>query len=242
MAEPSPRCAAHTARAADSQQRVLVFGDSQAQGLAGGVQRLFRSDKSHRVLDRSKISTGLVTRPNYDWPVQSHTIAVDDHADVAVALFGANDRPPVRIGGRIDADRLAQFRAMYAARVTEVAGAFKASGVPLIWLGHPIVRDTAYSEDMSLLNAIYAQAAEAEGAVFIATWDMFKGPDGGFSLYGRGLDGQTVRLRADDGVHLTPAGYDLIAAMLAPLFDQIRSGIAARSLVVGSEISPKRTL
>ncbi len=53
---------------ADEPQRIAVFGDSQAQGLAGGLQRMFRSDKTHRVLDRSKISTGLINTSLYDWP------------------------------------------------------------------------------------------------------------------------------------------------------------------------------
>jgi hypothetical protein len=207
---------------ADEPQRIAVFGDSQAQGLAGGLQRMFRSDKTHRVLDRSKISTGLINTSLYDWPAQAQTIATADHPDVAVALFGANDRPPVRIGGRIDPARVAQFRAMYGGRVKLIADSFKDARIPLIWLGHPVVRDPDYTDDMLLLNAIYADASRSEGATFVSTWDVFKDPDGNFSLYGRGLDGQTVRLRADDGVHLTPLGYDVMAALLPPLFVEAR--------------------
>lgn len=210
------------ARAEEAQQRILVFGDSQAQGLAAGVQRYYRGGRNHRVLDRSKISTGLVPRANYDWPTQARGLAANERADVAVALFGANDRPPVRIGGRVDADLVQRFSDTYGARVTDIAGAFQQARVPLVWVGHPIVRDPVFNEDMALLNDIFAARVADCGADFLSTWDTFKGADGGFSAYGQGLDGQTTRLRADDGVHMSPAGYDVITAMLVPYFDQAR--------------------
>ncbi len=206
----------------DQQQRILVFGDSQAQGLAGGVQRLYRGDRDHRVLDRSRISTGLNPRSSTDWPAQARTFAATERADIAIALFGANDRPPVRIGGRIDIDLWQRYADAYGTRVAEIARCFRGAGVPLVWVGHPIVRDPAYAEDMALLNDVFATRAAADGATFLPTWDVFKGADGAFATYGRGADGQTIRLRADDGVHLTPAGYDLITAMLLPYFDRYR--------------------
>jgi hypothetical protein len=217
------------ARAQPEPQRILVFGDSQAQGLAGGIQRQFRGDRDHRVLDRSKISTGLA-RLTYDWPAQARVIADSDHADVAVALFGANDRPPVRINGQVDATLFQRFAETYGNRVAEIARDFKDAGVPLIWVGHPIVRDPAYAEDMASLNAIFAERAQAADAVFVSTWDTFKGRDGGFDAFGRGADGQTARLRADDGVHMTPAGYDVITAMLLPYIDRLRRSDAPKTI------------
>jgi hypothetical protein len=191
------------ARAQPEPQRILVFGDSQAQGLAGGIQRQFRGDRD---------------------------IADSDHADVAVALFGANDRPPVRINGQVDATLFQRFAETYGNRVAEIARDFKDAGVPLIWVGHPIVRDPAYAEDMASLNAIFAERAQAADAVFVSTWDTFKGRDGGFDAFGRGADGQTARLRADDGIHMTPAGYDVITAMLLPYIDRLRRSDAPKTI------------
>ncbi len=56
------------ARATEAMTRVLVVGDSQAQGLAGGLQRQFRGDASWRVIDRSRIATGLCSPARFDWP------------------------------------------------------------------------------------------------------------------------------------------------------------------------------
>ena len=208
--------------AADVQERILIIGDSQAQGLAGGVQRLYRSDRSRKVFDMSKISTGLMPRANYDWPAQAKTIVGNAHYDVALMLIGANDRPPVHVGGHVDPDRLATFTDSYGAKVASIADDFKQASIPLIWVGHPIVRDPAWSEDAAILNTVFATYATGEGATFFPTWDMFKGPDGGFTQYGKGLDGVTTRLRQDDGVHLTPAGYDILANALAATLDHYR--------------------
>ncbi len=211
------------ARAADEPPHILVFGDSQAQGLAGGLQRLFRGDRRYRVLDRSKIGTGLVSH-RYDWPAAARKLAGSEHAAVAVALFGANDRPPVRINGVIDAARSAAFQTTYGTRVTEIAATLRDAGVPLIWVGHPIVRNPDYAEDMALLNRIYGHCTVAAGADFVPTWDLFANA-GGYTAFGKDVGGETVRLRADDGIHLTPAGYDVLAAHLLP---HIASEIALR--------------
>ena len=208
-------------------QRIMVFGDSQAQGLAAGVMRLYRGDRSRRVLDRSKIGSGLLPRPNsYDWPAQAKVLAAE-RPSLAVALFGANDRPNVRIGGEIDPDRFTAFHDSYTDTVSSIAHAFAEAGVPLVWVGHPVVKDPVFNADMELVNEIFEERATAEGAVFVSTGELFKGPDGEFSAYGKGVDGQTTRLRADDGVHLTPAGYDVLAALLAPLFDHPPSAAGA---------------
>jgi hypothetical protein len=208
--------------APETQERILVIGDSQAQGLAGGIQRLYRADHNRRVIDHSKISTGLMPRANYDWPAQAKIIAGEEHYDLAIMLIGANDRPPVHVGGRVDPALLARFTESYGQRVADIAEDFKRVNVPLIWVGHPIVRDAVWNEDVTILNAIFAARSVEQGATFLSTADMFKGPDGNYAQYGKGLDGMTTRLRADDGVHLLPAGYDLVTAALVPALDHFR--------------------
>jgi hypothetical protein len=205
----------------DPARRILVVGDSQAQGLAGGFMRRYRRDRDIHVIDRSKISTGLMPRANYDWPVQIKSIAQTEHADVAVVMFGANDRPQVRAHGGLDDGRVAAFREDYGAKVAAIVTPLREAHMPVIWVGHPIVRDPTFSQDMELLDSIYQQAASAAGAVYVPTWDLFAGPDGAYSAYGPGLDGQTTRLRADDGVHLTVAGYDVLARMLEPRIREV---------------------
>ena len=196
--------------------RILVLGDSQAQGLAAAFMRLFRRRPEIRIVDKSKIATGLMPRPNYDWPAEIAKVAASEHADVAVVMFGANDRPLVRTHGEIDPAKRAAFVADYGAKVAAIVTALRAAGMPVVWVGHPNARDPVFSEDMKLLDEVYQSAATQAGADYVSSWQMFADPSGNYEAFGPGPDGDTTRLRADDGVHLTPAGYDLLARAILP--------------------------
>ena len=84
----------------------------------------------------------------------------------------------------------------------------------MVWVGHPQVRDPVFNADMAMLNGIFAQNAPKAGAEFVPVWTVFAGADGAYDAYGKGTDGETTRLRADDGVHLTRGGYDVLARYL----------------------------
>jgi hypothetical protein len=214
------------AHASEAMTRVLVVGDSQAQGLAGGLQRQFRGDASCRVIDRSRIATGLCSPTRFDWPAAVGGIGEAERGAIAVVMFGANDRPPVRLHGRIDERLAAAFVASYSGHVRAIAEGLMRSCVGVIWVGHPIVRDPAYAEDMALLNRLYAEQSMAAGADWFPSWQLFTDADGNYAPYGKGLDGQTTRLRADDGVHFTAAGYDVLAKALLPVIALFRPASA----------------
>jgi len=208
---------------AAAEKRILVIGDSQAQGLAAGLIRLYLRRPEIHVLDRSKIGTGLA-RMVFDWPAQTGPIAAANPADLVVVMFGANDRPTIRLHGKIDPGMEDRFSKTYGGRVGAVLAALKAAKLPIIWVGHPQVRDTAYNEDMKFLNGIFEAETTKAGAGFVPIWDLFAGEDGGYDAYGKGLEGATERLRADDGVHMSRAGYDVLAHFLQARIDGVLAG------------------
>jgi hypothetical protein len=211
------------ARSADATTRVLVVGDSQAQGLAAGLQRQLRRDASCRVIDRSRIATGFCSPARFDWPAAVAGIGEAERGAIAIVMFGANDRPPIRLHGRTDERREASFVASYGAHVRTFAEDLRHYCVAVIWVGHPIVRDPVYAEDMALLNRLYAAQSFAAGADWFPSWPLFVDPEGNYAPYGKGTDGETTRLRADDGIHLTAAGYNVLARALLPIIALYRT-------------------
>lgn len=207
------------ATGADSRTRILVVGDSQAQGLAAGLQRQFRRETTWRVIDRARIATGLCSPTRFDWPAAAPAIGEGERGAIAVVMFGANDRPPIRMHGQINEKLAATFCSTYSAHVHAIAAALKRSCAGVIWVGHPIVRDPVYADDMALLNRLYAEQSMAAGADWFPSWPLFTDTDGRFAPYGKGTDGETTRLRADDGVHLTGPGYDVLAKALQPVIE-----------------------
>src|SRR6202044_3914786 len=81
---------------------LLVVGDSQAQGVAGALIRRYLRSKDFHVIDKTKVGTGLNSKSTYDWEAVIAERAATEHAKGAVVMFGANDRPPVRIKGVVD--------------------------------------------------------------------------------------------------------------------------------------------
>jgi len=196
---------------------VLVVGDSQAQGVAGALIRRYLRSKDFHVVDKSKIGTGLYSKSTYDWDAVVAELATTEHAKVAVVMFGANDRPPVRIKGVVDPGLSEKFSKTYGARVEKIVKSLRDAKIDVVWLGDPVVKDADYSADMQMLNQVMEPVAEKEGAKWVSLWDLGVAADGSYDAFGKALDGQTKRLRADDGV-LVPR-RELLAPGVEPEMD-----------------------
>ena len=196
---------------------IVVFGDSQAAGLARGLQRVLVEDERYRVLNRTHAGAALV-HSDREWlaPVQRFTQS--ERADVAVVMLGANDRIDMRSedGGYLRF-RSDDWRAAYAARADKILSLLANMKLKVIWCGNPVARSPGYSEDMSYINDIYAGEAAKFGAQFVPWWNAVADDKGHYAAYGKDRDGTTERLRADDGIHFTAAGYELIAEKILGL-------------------------
>jgi len=197
---------------------IVVFGDSQAQGLAGGLQRVLIEDPSRRVLNRTHPGAALVHGES-EWLAPIERFTSREQADIAVVMFGANDRLDLRDENRVALHfRTDDWREAYAARIDRVLTLLTKAGLRVIWCGNPIARSAAFSADMSYINDIYAEVAARFGAQFVPLWSAIADDQGGYTAYGKDRSGTTQRLRADDGIHLTAAGYELIAEKIVGLF------------------------
>lgn len=195
---------------------IVVFGDSQAQGLAGGLSRVLLADRRYRVLNRTHPGAALVHGEN-EWlqPVQRFTAR--EKADIAVVMFGANDRLDMRENGVYLRFRTDDWRAAYAARADKILTLLTDAGLKVIWCGNPIARSPVYSADMNYINDIYAEETARFGARFVPLWTAIADDQGRYAAYGKDRSGATQRLRGDDGIHFTAAGYELIAEKLLEL-------------------------
>src|SRR5205085_3343165 len=70
---------------------IVVFGDSQAAGLARGLQRVLIEDSRYRILNRTHAGAALVHGES-EWLTPIENFVANEKADFAVAMFGANDR------------------------------------------------------------------------------------------------------------------------------------------------------
>jgi hypothetical protein len=192
-----------------------VFGDSLGDGVWAGLYGLLRRHPEIGLLRRSKVGAGL-TRPDYaawiaDLPKQIEAGGIT----VAVVMFGTNDQQGLRDETRKGhAFGSPGWKAVYAARMDAVLGVFRAHSVDTVWVGLPIMRKDEANSAAETLNTLFSEGAARAGIPFVPTIEDFKGPDGMFAV---SLPDATQRqriVRADDGVHFTIYGYELIAGKI----------------------------
>ena len=218
-------CTAGMARADDDANvnRVVVFGDSQAQGLAGGLQRVLIDDSRYRVINRTHPGAALVHSQS-EWLAPVQNFVDRDKAEVAVVMFGANDRLDMRDeDGRYIHFRTDEWRDEYAKRVDKILTALTGAGLKVIWCGNPIARSAQYSADMSYINDIMSGEVAHYGGAFLPLWTVIADSQGQFTAYGPDRNGVTERLRNDDGIHFTAAGYELVAERVISVLPSLQA-------------------
>jgi hypothetical protein len=203
--------------------QVAIFGDSQAQGIAGGLQRVLLGDPRFHIINRTHPGASL-THAESEWYGPVDHFVGHDKADVAIVMFGANDRLDMRDPklGYLHFETDAWHDA-YAAKVDRILAALQGAHLKIIWCGNPIARSATYSSDMSYINGIFETEVPKYGGTFFPLWSVITDDKGEFSAYGKSRNGTTERLRGDDGIHFTSAGYEIIADKLIPLLPQTQA-------------------
>jgi len=116
----------------------------------------------------------------------------------------------------------------YVKRIDDFMDTVTSAGIPLVWVGLPVMREDKWNEESRYLNDLFKREADAKGVVFLATWDVTADKDGKFQPYGPDLKGDKRLLRANDGIHFTEPGYEMIAdAVLHTLRDKFSAVFAS---------------
>lgn len=193
--------------------KILVIGDFIAGGLAEGLTETFSEAADLQVINRSNGSSGFVRQDYYNWSKELPAILAEQKPAVIVMMIGANDRQTLTQKSISLAPDTDEWKKLYQARVDEFLQVSAKSGIPVIWVGQPPYQSAALSQTMLSLNTIYKQAVEqtpakdgTAKAVFVDVWDGFVDDKGGFTQTGVDVNGQTVRLRGNDGINMTAAG------------------------------------
>ena len=189
--------------------QIYVWGDSISQNLAEGLARLTPVDLV-RLEMNPRQSTGLSRPDFFDWPQHLAGVLVEEAVDVFVVMLGANDFQDVNHEGQYLSRRSDEWVDLYRERVDRVMALLGQPGVQTVWVGVPPLRESEsrLSEGIPILNEAYAaQATEHRHVTFVDTWELFTDEEGNYTDE---IDG--VRVRTKDGVHLTVAGSNRLAA------------------------------
>ena len=199
--------------------RLWVAGDSLV--ITPGYS-IARAASASPVIDSvggvdGRVATGL-TRPDvFNWfeEIRAQVKALRPH--VVVLDFGGND-DKAYMTGLPDGTTIGEFGGPtwmkeYRRRVAGVMNLINRAGGTVVWIGLPVTRSEAQTQRFDVVNAVVQKEAKARGskAIFIDTYTMFAGNTGGFTEFLENAKGDTVKVRAGDGVHFDTAGGDMIA-------------------------------
>jgi len=223
-AAPSPSTAPSTAPS--RVQRVLLVGDSVMSQAYEPHQRRFAAEGVRTVYAGGPASGPL--SPQGDWAAQVEAWVATEDPDVVVLEACCNytiepDERYVDADGTVVAPGSAAVVAAWEREVRRLLDLADDGGARVVLVRFAPVATNGYYGDMEghvdAVNALYDRLA-AELGVELLDWGPTLAPDGAYVRDLPGLDGSPVRVRLDDGVHLTEAGSDLVAgATVAHVLD-----------------------
>ncbi len=190
---------------------VLVVGDFMASGLADALAEAFADDPDVRIVDRTKGSSGFVRDDVFDWPAGIGGLVDEEKPAAVVAMIGSNDRQQMKVGDTRETLLSENWLKEYQTRAETFAGNIHSRKVPLVWIGQPAFKFKSMLSDMLVFNDIYRKTTDSVGGAFVDIWDGFVDENGAFVYSGPDVNGQPVRLRADDGINMTLAGKRKVA-------------------------------
>ena len=207
---------------------VVVMGDSLGDGTWAGLYHVLRQDKRFTVIKKSRVATGFSRADYYDWNAAVREIAAETRIDIAVVVMGTNDRQPIVEKGKRHALFEPGWREIYERRVDQFTATLQATGARIYWLELPVMRSPRFGGDMAQFNEIFEDRARANGVAFVSTQGLATDESGAYTAYGADRFGRTRLLRAEDGIHFTMPGYELLGARMADaILADIESGYAA---------------
>jgi hypothetical protein len=203
----------------DTPLKLWIGGDSLAGSLGPSLGLLTGNTGVVQPQFDSRVSSGLTTPSFFDWPQHATQEMTRLDPEAVVFIIGTNDGPTVQ-KKPLDASGAPEWRAHYAALVDEMMKILVgARGRTVYWVGAPIMEDNNRSDEVRQLNEVGQEVAARHPEVtYVDSYELFAGRDGKYAASLPSDSGRVVRMRADDGVHLTPEGGDRLAgAVFMPL-------------------------
>ncbi len=204
-------------------RKVLVVGDFMAEGLGAGLEDAFAGTANVVVSAQTNGSSGFVRDDYFDWTGQIGGMLDAVNPDILVVMIGSNDRQAMRVDGSTRKVLSDEWKIEYTRRVKAFLAAAQRPNQVIVWTGAPPFRFRSMSADMLVFNEVFRTETEAAGggAQFVDIWDGFVDAEGGVLTTGADIKGQTVRLRAEDGINMTAAGKRKLAFYVERQIKQI---------------------
>jgi hypothetical protein len=213
-------------RAARGELRIGVFGDSMADGLWAALYRDLHGETGVTVTQFSAVSTGLSRYDYVDIQAKTARQLSETPVDAAVVMFGTNDAQGISLDGVIHDFGTPGWKAAYGKRIDDLVGLLRSRDVAVYWVGLPKMKRAGFDAKMAVINGVVRDRMAALNVPLIETTGVTADAAGEYAAYLPGASGRPQLMRANDGIHMTMAGY---RRMGAPVVERLKrdSGLDA---------------
>lgn len=194
--------------------QIALVGDSMmAVGLAPVLRRALAKEENVNVIRAYRSGTGLGRPDVFNWMEEYPKMRGVHKPHIIICAIGANDAQGFQIDRTVYAFGTPQWNAVYAERVRNFLNLIGQDGARIIWLGMPTMREPNFSKRMTAVSALTKSVVTEYTQVTWLDPNPYLNDAGAvFTQFRVNQKGQMIRLRGDDGIHLSDEG----AAYLLP--------------------------
>jgi uncharacterized protein len=228
----------------DNPADVLIVGDSDAGTFAPYLELLLDETGMVDVELDYVVSSGLARPDFHDWPAHLRDTLATSNPDIVIVTFGGNDAQGLSepcpngagscalsvVVGQANEANAEAWTDEYARRVQSVMEMLHADPERrVIWVGIPNAADPEFTARLEIQDQAVRQAlADYPNAVFVDTWELFDGRNGGIAeLVVDPRDGKAKPVRQSDGFHLNADGAEILAIDIADQVETVLTDLGA---------------
>ena len=209
----------------DSINHIALVGDSiMAVGLAPALRRSVLKNDELKIIRAYRSGTGLGRPEVFNWVEQYPQMLGAQKPDLVICAMGANDAQGFQVGRNVISFGTPAWEEMYALRLRAFLDVLTRDQAKVLWIGMPVMRDPGFSKKMIFINMIVRRIlADYPQVTWIDPNPFLTDASGSFEQFRQNQKGKMIRMRADDGIHLSDEG----AAYIVPAINEwLASGVA----------------
>jgi len=207
----------------DNPLRLWIGGDSLAGSFGPALGQTAGATGVVKATIDYKVSSGLQDQGIRDWYAHAQETMASEDPDTVVFIIGTNDAPIVNTYDA-NGDGVPDWEKDYREKVDRMMETFVGGKRhrTVFWLGPPTLGDSTLDRGAEKLGPVMAEEAHkfAPYVVYIDTYKLFEGPDGGYSRSFPDATGQVEQMRISDGVHFTVDGAQYLSDVVWKLLDK----------------------
>jgi uncharacterized protein len=164
--------------------------------------------------------TGLARPEVFNWMDEYPAMLGAEKPDVVIVAIGANDGQGFVVDGKVLPYGSEGWQKVYQDRLASFLAMVSSTGARVVWVGLPPMRIPVYNQKIAAINRIaYTVVSQSPQATWWNPVSYVGDDSGGFREFATLPNGQSMRLRATDGIHLSDEGAGLLTNVLMKWLD-----------------------